>query len=311
MGLAVLFPGQGTQHAGMLPWLESRAHDTPALRIMQARLGPHWRDQMRDPHWSGRNDIAQCLLTGAGLSAWAVMQDMLPAPVAMAGLSVGEVAALCAAGACTVEQTMSLVERRAALMDTAVQGRDTGLLSVSDGPAGLVERLCLRHGLSVAIRMGPARSVLGGPRDSLRAAEIDALQDGARCQTLAVSLASHTPWMDAAVAPMAQLLQDLAVTPPRTTLICNWTGDAVHRPDELRQAVSCQLAATVQWEHCMDTLAERGVCCVLEIGPGNSLANAWNQRQGDIPARSLDDFRQPESAAAWVAAALRMGGTPM
>lgn len=304
MGLGVLFPGQGTQHSDMLPWLESRARDAPALRMMQARLGLHWRDQLRDPDWTRRNDMAQCLLTGTGLSAWAVMQHMLPEPVAMAGLSVGEVAAFCAAGACTVEQAMVLVERRAALMDVAAQGRDTGLLSVSDGPVGLSDRLCVRHGLSVAIRMGRTRCVLGGLCSSLQAAEADAHHAGARCQILAVALASHTPWMEAAQAPMAQLLQDLALTPPHTTLVSNWTGDAVHRPDELRQALSSQLAATVQWDLCMDTLAERGVRCVLEVGPGKTLANAWNARHGHIPARSLDDFRQPESAAAWVAGAL-------
>jgi [acyl-carrier-protein] S-malonyltransferase len=66
------------------------------------------------------------------------------------------------------------------------------------------------------------------------------------------------------------------------------------------EALSRQLASTVQWSSVMDAIAERQVDCVLEIGGGSALSRMWNDRHSHMAARSLDDFRHPQSAAAWM-----------
>jgi [acyl-carrier-protein] S-malonyltransferase len=56
----------------------------------------------------------------------------------------------------------------------------------------------------------------------------------------------------------------------------------------------------VLWDACMETLAERAVTCVLEVGPGTSLSALWRGRYPHVPARSVDEFRSAEAAGAWV-----------
>ena len=95
MSFALLFSGQGTQHPAMLPWLA----DDGLVRDMCARLGvDDWRRALADPAWAQRNDNAQTLLTGLALAAWNQLAPQVASPAAVAGYSVGELAAFSAAG---------------------------------------------------------------------------------------------------------------------------------------------------------------------------------------------------------------------
>lgn len=300
MSLGLLFPGQGTQHAAMLPWLGQDTRPLHALALMEQAIGTDWRARLSDPAWATRNDVAQILLTGVCLAAWETLQPLLPAPTVVAGYSVGELAAFSAAGVFEPEIALQLAPQRAHGMDACVQGRRTGLLSVASGPAGSIDRLCLQHALSVAIRLGPERCILGGLVDDLAAAEQDASQTGATCKRLAVSIASHTAWLRDAVPGWTETLEGCTFARPQAVLVCNESGTALRQPVALRQALARQIARPVLWDQCMDTLAERRPDCVLEIGPGATLARLWNERHPAIPARSIDDFKHPAAVAAWV-----------
>ena len=69
MSLALLLPGQGAQHAGMLPWLDTQPEAQPALMALAAQLGNDWRGSLDDPAWLHANAVAQPLLTGIALAA--------------------------------------------------------------------------------------------------------------------------------------------------------------------------------------------------------------------------------------------------
>jgi [acyl-carrier-protein] S-malonyltransferase len=308
VSLAVLFPGQGSQHAAMLPWLRGNEARTSLLEQLQRQLGCDWQERARDaswPAWSSRNGVAQKLVTGLNLAAWRVLAPLLPRPAMMAGYSVGELAAYAAAGVFDAETALQLAAKRAAIMDAQGLGADTGLLSIVGACGAAIEKLCLAHGLVVAIRAGVDRCVVGGLRTNLRAAERDASQSGASCQVLGVSLASHTPWLETAVPLWASALQATNFTPPRTTVVVGLTGQVLRGTGELRDALAHQIAAPLRWDNCMDTVAERGVRCVLEVGPGTALSRLWNARFSDIPSRSIDEFHQPAGVVDWVNSALQ------
>ena len=300
MSLGLLFPGQGTQYPEMLPWLDDdAAGGSGALALLRAAVGADWRSRLHDPAWAMRNAVAQPLLTGACLAAWQRLAGLLPAPSAVAGYSVGELAAFGAAGVFGADAAMQLAQARARIMDECAAGHDGGLLSVGDAAPGLLERLCERHGLAVAIRIAPDRAILGGAAPALAAAAAEAARAGATVARLAISVASHTPWMAAAVAPWRAAIDQVAFAAPVTALVCNHGGVALRRPEALRAALAAQIASTVQWDRCVETMAERRVRCVLEIGPGATLSRLWNASRPGIPARSIDEFRSPEAAAAW------------
>jgi [acyl-carrier-protein] S-malonyltransferase len=303
MSYALLFPGQGTQHAAMLPWLDAQPAARTTLAGMAGLIGADWRERLADPAAAADNRFAQLLLTGVGIGAWQCLSGALPQPAAIAGYSVGEMAAFCAAGVLDGPTALLLAADRADAMQASGAGLATGLMAVQGPDGEAIARLCRRRGLAVSIRIAADRAVLGGPDDALDAAQAELEASGARCTRLAVRVASHTPWMAQAAAAFGARLAGIAFAPPRTVLVCNAVGAALRRPPDLARALADQIAITVPWDRCQDAVAERRVRCVLEVGPGTTLSRLWNERHPGIPARSVDEFRSPEAIVRWVRAA--------
>jgi len=296
MSFALLFSGQGTQHPAMLPWL---ANDE-FVRDMRARLGiDDWRAALADPVWAERNDNAQTLLTGLALAAWNQLAPMIQAPDAIAGYSVGELAAFSAAGAIAPATAAMLATQRAKAMDQCAALVPGGLLAVSGLSEPMLAQLLAETGLAIAIRNGPQSVVLGGPESALDDAERTTLTAGAQCTRLRVGVASHTPWMHEAAESFAQTLAGVPFHAPRVLLFSN-ANDRVRDAASARTALAAQIATTVRWEECMENIMARQVRCVLELGPGQALARMWNQRYPGVPARSCDDFRSAAAIAAWL-----------
>jgi len=292
MSLGLLVSGQGTQHAAMLGWIDD-------ARIVDA-LGPDWRARMDDAAWSTQNAVAQPLLVAAALSAWAGLREALPAPVAVAGYSVGEVAAFAIAGVIDDDDARAFATTRARAMDDCVVGRPSGLLSVTGLAATPLAAICARHDCAIAIRIAADRHLIGGLDAALVAARAELEARGATCTRLAISVPSHTPLLADAVAPLQAALASIPFAGPRCALICDATGESEREPDALRDALAGQVATTIAWDRCMDAVRERGVRCVLEIGPGSALAAMWNTRFADVPARSADEFGSAAAVVRWV-----------
>ena len=300
MSLALLFPGQGTQHPAMLSWLDAEPAARDALVLLSATLGADWRSRLADETWSSSNMVAQSLLTGLGIAAWNCVAPGIPGPVVCAGYSVGELPAFCAAGVFDAPTAMQLARDRAAAMDRSVAGQDTGLMAVQGVGQHIIEAACARHMVAVAIDQGTDRFVLGGLSAALLQTEMDLTTRGARCTRLAVRVASHTSCVSEATREFAKRLEAMVFQTPRTGLVCNLTGAAVRGAAELKCALAGQIASTVRWSECMEWIAERRVTCVLELGPGSSLAKLWNERHPDVPARSVDEFRSAAAVIRWV-----------
>lgn len=296
MSFALLFSGQGTQHPAMLPWLTN----DELVRDMCTRLGvDDWRHALADPGWAERNGNAQTLLTGLALAAWGQLAPLVPAPAAVAGYSVGELAAFSAAGVIDPAIAAALAPQRAEAMDRCAARVPGGLLALGGLPAPELERMRAETGLALAIRNGDQSVILGGPEPALDAAEHMALSAGAHCTRLRVRVASHTPWMREAAESFARTLEDVPFRAPQIALFSN-AADRIRDAGAARTALAVQIATTVRWDECMENVMARQVRCVLEIGPGQALARMWNQRYPTVPARACDDFRSAAAIAAWL-----------
>ncbi|WP_326535751.1 ACP S-malonyltransferase [Pseudorhodoferax sp.] len=297
MAWALVFSGQGGQHPGMLPWLAEDA----LTRSVGARLGvADWRASLLEADWGARNAHAQCLLTGLALAAWGQLAPLVPPPAAIAGYSVGELAAFSAAGVFDAATALDLAQARAAAMDRCAAQAPGGLLGLSQcAPAVLARLLADDADLAIAIRNGIDSVVLGGPPPALARAEAAAQAAGAHAVRLRVAVASHTPAMQAAAAAFAERLAGLPLARPHTPLFSN-AADRVASAEQARTALAAQIATTVRWDECMDNLQARGVDRVLEIGAGQALARLWSQRHPGVPARAADEFRSAQAIAAWL-----------
>ncbi|KAF1048825.1 MAG: Malonyl CoA-acyl carrier protein transacylase [Herbaspirillum frisingense] len=311
MRLAILCPGQGGQHAGMFDL--ARADDKGAAFLAQcglaAQLDAPLEQVLHDPSHLYANRNAQPLIVAAQLAAWQALADELVAiagaPAVVAGYSVGELSAYAIAGVFDAGATVVLAARRAAWMDQAQQqapagSREQGLMSVGGMSLEAARACLLRHGVFSAIETGEDTLIAGGASAALRAAADELAVQGARTGELPVGLASHTPLMQAAVAPFSAMLAQLSCAAPTTALLAGVSGQAVADADEARMLLARQLTETIQWAACMDACAERGVTVALELGPGSALSRMLRERHPDIACRSLADFRSLAGASAWL-----------
>jgi [acyl-carrier-protein] S-malonyltransferase len=299
MSYALIFSGQGTQHAHMLPWLEQQQPAQAVLAAMARHTGGDWRALLSDEACRLTNALAQPLIVGAALAAWAALRPLLSTPPAVvAGYSVGEIAACSAAGMFAADDAVTLAARRARLMDSAVAGKETGMVAVS----GIAERevLAACPGLETAIRIDDETNVFGGARAALAQAQ-GALGDRAQFKRICVALSSHTSWMRDATTRFAGALKEVSFQPADCPIALNATGETAREIATIVPALAAQLSRPVEWRACMVAIAERQPDCVLEIGGGQALARMWTARYPQIPARSLDEFRTPDGAARWIA----------
>jgi [acyl-carrier-protein] S-malonyltransferase len=283
----------------MLPWLENVPASQAVLSAMGDAVGSDWRAGLESAQLRNSNAFAQPLITGTALAAWAALKVGLDEPpVAVAGYSVGELPAYACTGVFSVHAAIKLAVQRAALMDAAVAGLDTGLLSVS----GLsVQRvLQTQSTLDCAVEIGALHAIYAGETSTLTSAAPVLLAMGAECKRLDIRVASHSHWMLAAAEGFAARLDAVPFSRPNAKLVLNATGTSTREVQTLRGALSAQIAATIHWAACMDVIAEQGVACVIEMGAGSTLAKMWYQRHPSVPVRSIDEFRDVAGALQWL-----------
>jgi [acyl-carrier-protein] S-malonyltransferase len=259
---AILFPGQGSQVAGMRDDVADARPD-----LLQAACELVGDDPFARVEESTR--FAQPAIFCASMAAWTRIADRVE-PLAMAGHSLGELSALAAAGAIGEHEALELVVLRGRLMaeSGAASGGGTMLAVLRSTPARAAA-LAARHGVTLANDNAPDQVVLSGPRDRLEAAGNDAGAQGMRAIMLDVAGAFHSPQMAAAVPEFSARLAQTAFTAPSVAVLsCASARPFTDPVDELAQA----LVRPVQWRATMTALAAMGVGTFVDAGPGKVLA---------------------------------------
>ena len=300
MGLGILCPGQGAQSASMLDILAGGDRAKAALDLAAAALGVHPNDLVSGPsERMFENVIAQPLVCAVTLAAWAELSPRLPCPLAMAGYSVGELAAHACAGTLAPEALFSLARCRAEGMDGAC-GRPNGMVAVRGIPAAELKPMCVQHGVWMAIINGPDRVVVGGLLDHLAAFGSQVQGLGGGLTPLSITVASHTPLMTPALEPFGAILAQTRLTRPLIPVLAGIDGTAVLSAERTREVLVRQLDRPIQWWSCLQALQERGCSVLLELGPGSTLAKMATDLFPGIEARSVAEFKTLDGVIQWV-----------
>lgn len=302
MTLAVLCPGQGGQHAGMLDKLAGDAHAQAVLGHAADVLGGQWRSLLADPQALFLNRNAQPLLCLAQYAAWTALQDVLADATAVAGYSAGEVSAYACAGALDAGKLARVAAERARLMDE--QGQAGALLALQGMTRDAVERLCAVHGGHLAIAIDDDAHVAGGAPGTVQAMAQAAAESGAQVTCLKVGVPSHTPLMRAAIDPLAAVLRNAMGATLQKTVIAGISAERIGSREHAIETLSRQVAETIEWSACMDALYERGCRVFIELGPGSALSRMLARRHPDVRVRSLEDFHTLAGARAWLSRAM-------
>ncbi|MGQ5261994.1 ACP S-malonyltransferase [Micromonospora sp. ZYX-F-536] len=271
---AWLFPGQGAQRPGMGLDLLSRFadHRKAADRV----LGYSIRD-VCDGTISGglrRTEYVQPALFVVEYLAFLARMDSEPAPAFLAGHSVGELTALCAAGCFEFECGLRLVKRRGELMGQAAGGAMAAVVGLAADTLAAVLSHAQADDVDVANYNSPEQTVLSGPRETLDALATRIRAAGGRYVPLNVSAAFHSRYMELAARQFAADLAEVPYAPPRIPVIANATAQPY--PDRnIADLLTRQITAPVRWRDSMRTLAALGVRDIVELGPGDVLTRLW------------------------------------
>src|SRR5471030_1123187 len=229
------------------------------------------------------------------------IRDDAPVPALVAGYSVGELAAYGVAGALGAADVVQLADIRARAMDECQRTHPgQALAAISGLTLARAVALMAEDLFYVAIETADDSCIAGGPAAGLPALEQKVLAAGGRLTRLPVEVASHTPYLAAAVAPFAAALRQADFRPFAAPVL---SGAGALRVDGKALAVeqlSRQLAETIAWRGCMDACAEAGITVALELGPGAALARMMQARHPHIACRSVADFRSLAGVRRWL-----------
>lgn len=278
--LALVFPGQGSQQVGMLRELAERYSvvGTTFEEASEALGYDLWQVVQEGPAEAlNATACTQPALLTASIAIWRIWQELEgPRPGAMAGHSLGEYSAMVCAGVMPFAEGVKLVKLRGEAMQDAVpagQGAMAAILGLDDAS---VEQACAEAAqgdvASAVNYNAPGQVVIAGSKAAVERAIAACQAAGAkRAMPLPVSVPSHCALMAPAAERLAEALDEVALKPPRYTVIQNVDGQAHADVETLRTRLVEQLYRPVRWTDCVEAMSERGAEVFIECGPGKVL----------------------------------------
>ncbi len=210
-------------------------------------------------------------------------------PLATAGLSLGEFAALCVAGVFSFEDGLKLIEKRGQLMDEACRETNGGMASVLGGNAEIIKEICDEGGIDVANYNSPGQIVISGEQDKVTKTIKLMKEKGLRkIIPLKVAGAYHSRLMQSAADKFKDVLADVEFKTPVIPVAQNFTGKFTKNVDEIRLNLVKQVAGSVLWENCVHTILETGATQVIEFGPGSVLTRLVKRTVGHVATSNIN-----------------------
>lgn len=299
MRIAFLFPGQGSQKVGMgrdlcAAYAEAAALFEQADAILEMPLQSLCFEGPEESLTRTENTQPAIFVTSMAAVA-ALRAEGIEADAA-AGHSVGEYAALAAAGALSFEDALRLVRRRGEIMAGIAASTPGGMAAVLGLPAETVAELCAAaaHGetVEVANYNAPDQAVISGAPDAVaRASEAAKAAGAARVVRLNVSAPFHCSMMAPAAEQMAEAIEAAAFHSPRLPIVANVTADYVRTSEEIRAALLRQLASSVRWTESILRLAADGITHAVEAGPGRVLTGLLRRIAPEVTGLSAEDSK--------------------
>jgi [acyl-carrier-protein] S-malonyltransferase len=272
---AFIFPGQGSQAVGMGKLLAEASKAARAVfEEVDDALGQKLKRLMAEgpPEELTLTENAQpAIMANAIATLRASGVDLTGKADFVAGHSLGEYSALCAAGALDLATTARLLKLRGQAMQAAVpvgQGAMAALLGANlDLARQVAEAAAQREVCTVANDNDPSQVVISGHRGAVERALDIAKEKGAkRAILLPVSAPFHCPLMQPAADAMERALADAEIRPPAVPLYANVTAAPVEDPDEIRRLLVQQVTGMVRWRESVAAMFDAGVTHFVEFG---------------------------------------------
>jgi [acyl-carrier-protein] S-malonyltransferase len=311
MAIAFVFPGQGSQTVGMGKAL---ADAFPAARAVFKEVDDALEQKLSQIMWEGPEDQltltenAQPALMAVSMAVVRVLEEEHGITVAntarcVAGHSLGEYAALAAAGTFSIADTARLLKIRGKAMQAATPvgtGAMAAVLGLDFATAkAAAEEAAQGDVCQAANDNSDGQVVISGHKAAVeRAAEIAKAKGAKRAIMLPVSAPFHCALMQPAAAAMAEALAKTTMHAPSVPVIANVKAGPLTEPDQIRAALVEQVTGTVRWRECVGHMVASGVNLFVELGSGKVLTGLAKK---NAPSAAALAIGAPDDIAAALA----------
>jgi len=310
MKFAFVFPGQGSQSLGMMAAYGDSAVIRATFDEASAALGRDlWQLVSEGPAEALSQTVnTQPLMLTAGIAVWRLWQEKNGiSPGMLAGHSLGEYAALVAAGVIDLQQAVPLVELRAKAMQEAVPAGEGAMAAILNLDADKIRAICSEQetahaGSAVqAVNFNsPEQTVIAGHKAAVeRAAEACKAAGAKRAVMLPVSAPFHSSLMQPAAARLQTALASIEFKSPQISVVNNVDVAVESAPEAIKAALVRQAAAPVRWVETMRAIQAAGMTHVFECGPGKVLAGL-TKRCADLAGGAMNDLAGVDATLAAV-----------
>jgi len=300
----MVFPGQGSQSVGMMRGFADRPGVRATFDEASTALGENLWDMVEAGSASELDATVntQPVMLTAGVAVW---REWLacggPKPLVVAGHSLGEYAALVAAGALALPDAVRTVRFRAQAMQEAVPigtGAMAAILGLDDDSVRTVCAAAAQGEVVEAVNFNaPNQVVIAGHRAAVERASEQAKAAGAkRALMLAVSAPFHSTLLAPAAERLQAFLRTVAVATPVIPVINNVDVASPTDPDAIRDALSRQARSPVRWVETVRAMAARGVGTIIECGPGKVLNGLTRRIDGALTGHPIVDSASLDDA---------------
>jgi [acyl-carrier-protein] S-malonyltransferase len=289
MSSAFVFPGQGSQSVGMGKDLAEKYFDL-ANQILGFDLKTIVLDGPEDT--LKRTEIQQPAIFAVSVAAFESLKakDIIPASVA--GHSLGEYSALCAAGVISFEDGVKTVNLRGKYMQEAVPTGAGAMAALLGGDRAVIINICKEVGnVWPANFNSPGQVVISGTREAVEAAGIKLKAAGVKkIIPLAVSAPFHCPLMQPAADKLAVQLDKISFSDAEVPVYANVTGKPACGT-EIKKLLIEQVTGSVLWEDSIKNMIADGATSFIEVGPGKVLAGLIKKIDPAVEVKSYEEAK--------------------
>lgn len=301
--VAFLFAGQGAQHPAMGVDLVEASPAAAEVFAIADEVRPGTSEQCRS---ASKEELSQtentqpCVFVH-DLAVAVALRERGVVPVACAGFSLGEVAALTFAGGFDTRAGFELVCERAALMATAAERHPGGMRAVIKLDAAQVENLAAQAGEDCwpVNYNSPQQTVVAGAPDALQTLDVLVKEAGGRAMKVAVSGAFHSPYMAEATCGLAAYIEaGHAPSPLLIPVLANMTAAPYPAdPQTVSGVLANQVSHAVRWVDTLHALQDQGIDTFIEVGPGKTLSGLVKRTLSDVRVYSCETVEQVAAIA--------------